>query len=615
MQLNIRYAKEESNGKPSLISGYEYDINTDISDKNQLVEIVGSIMASYGNYALDHYIERDADFFTCYIDNEIEPVYVSDKAFKMDPISIVDGMIRRSNVSSIVLKYDKLIYILEEPEPDATNINNVIISQYKIVIPDEDGKKNTVSAENITIFFPYRDGKHSTIPNKKCADNTIPFFYLINGIVHDELINPEYYGYDEFTQEYVNEPEYTVVTDTEIRNLKIRVIPYDDSIIYVTSGEYEENSKNDLYPDGEIQNIFEGLFFSMNESCAVKDRNLLNIYSWMSANKQSTFVDTMGGNIRINTASIEETIISGEYQSLFSSKTMDQDLKNCMNEALSESGFALSAEFISEPEINTSETIHHLSMEQSQTMFDIFSYTDDGSRKYKCSLKNVFKIIKNTLENFPKITLDKNSIMEDDFKTIINEIISSVRSCEHSQSFRENEFETAIHETGHAVVGNMLAPEHQGLWEKITIIPDTVANAGGYCAYNDDNYKKLIDSVEKKIMINLGGMLAEELCLGDNSSGWSQDYRDCKGAINELLISDETEFAFDKNEKKIRFIIDGSTYPTNDIHDLILSKIIKQTRELLKDKKEQINELAGRLVKEKEIDGNTFDMWFKEVCG
>ncbi len=616
MKLTITYAKCPSEGTVETFGSYRYEVNTDIADKDTFEKTITSIMDSYGDYALDHYMEKDADVFACYMDDEKEPVYVSDKNSKKDPLAIVDGIIRRSKVSSVVLAYDGLVYVLEEPKADTEDKNNIILSSYNVTLSKENKDTYTLSGSNITVFFPYRDGEYSTIPNKKCADNVTPFFYVLKGNLHEEANYPELSYYDESTDETIDEPAFTIKTDTAIKELKIRIVPYYDSVVYVVSGVYSQDCNNDAYPDGESNSKFEGLFFSMNESYIFKTGDLTNVYAWLSAYVNNTYVGRPDDNrMRVHDTQLEEIIKTGEFSDTEVLNTMSFDLYNCINDALHQRGISISDEFITETKTRASENLQFLSKKQSETLFNIFSYNDNETTKYHCPLKKVYDITQNALDKFPNITFDENGMAENEFDNLNEEISLSVSIHENS-NVPEDRFPTAIHEMGHAVAGNMLAPEHKGVWEMITIVPSDTKGYDG-CCYLSNEYYALLDTTEKRIMKSLGGLTAEELCLEDNGGGWSQDYLNCKGMLTEILLSDKIEFLFDEKEEKIKIKYEGSAYLTTNIRDQLLSKLRQQTRELLKDEKEHIETLARRIMEteEKEIDGETFDAWFKEVCG
>ena len=612
MKLAISYAKKELNGALKPIGNYKYEIYLDTFDRGNATEIIKSIMDLYGDDTLDYYIEKDADVFACYLNDETEPTYVSEKELKKDPISIVDGFIRRYEVSSVVLTYDKLVYMLETPKMDSVNKNNIIVSNYNVNLLKDNGEKHALKGDKITIFFPYRDGKYSDIPNKKCADNTIPFFYVLNGKLHEERFYPSYFEIDEITGEDYGYYEYTDITDTEIKDMRIKVVPYYDSVIYVMAGKFKEKDGSG-FNNEECNGEYEGFYFSMNEEYVINGKKRLNYYAWLSAYKEICGCP-QDECMRIKDSRLEEIIKCGKYEIINSAKTMELDLAKCLNAAMCKSGIAMARGFILDSEMVTSNNLQCLSYEQSRILFDIFSYEEEGTRNYRCSLKDIYNLTEKILGESTNYDFDEHGMSEDAFNLIIDKLSSAV-SC--SMKNKEDKQKTAIHEMGHAVVGNLLAPEHKDLWEKVTVVSNSGEGYAGCCFYYDDKYNLLLDTVDKKVMVSLGGMIAEELCLKDNSSGWSQDYLECKGQINEKLLSDNIEFVFDEINGKIKCKMGNVTYFANDIRDQILAKIIEQTRELLSNEKSHIEELAKRILQtnEKEIDGKTFDNWYKEICG
>ena len=93
---------------------------------------------------------------------------------------------------------------------------------------------------------------------------------------------------------------------------------------------------------------------------------------------------------------------------------------------------------------------------------------------------------------------------------------------------------TAYHEAGHAIV--LRATSETDRVERVSIIP--AGTAGGYTAHkaDEDIYyttrKQLID----KIMISLGGRAAEEIVLGEISTGASSDLQNCNTIARNMII-------------------------------------------------------------------------------
>jgi cell division protease FtsH len=80
---------------------------------------------------------------------------------------------------------------------------------------------------------------------------------------------------------------------------------------------------------------------------------------------------------------------------------------------------------------------------------------------------------------------------------------------------------TAYHEAGHAVAAKVLEPENPV--QKVTIIPR--GQAGGYSWQVPEEEKTLlsVEDLKARIAVALGGRIAEEIILGDISSGAASD--------------------------------------------------------------------------------------------
>jgi cell division protease FtsH len=80
---------------------------------------------------------------------------------------------------------------------------------------------------------------------------------------------------------------------------------------------------------------------------------------------------------------------------------------------------------------------------------------------------------------------------------------------------------SAYHEAGHAVAAKVLEPENPV--QKVTIIPR--GQAGGYSWQVPEEEKTLlsVEDLKARIAVALGGRIAEEIILGDISSGAASD--------------------------------------------------------------------------------------------
>lgn len=92
---------------------------------------------------------------------------------------------------------------------------------------------------------------------------------------------------------------------------------------------------------------------------------------------------------------------------------------------------------------------------------------------------------------------------------------------------------TAFHESGHAILTREVSDDQRV--ERVSTIP--AGGAGGYTAYkpNEDLYYETKNGLYHRIMSALGGRCAEELMLGDVSTGASNDLQVANRMAREMV--------------------------------------------------------------------------------
>ena len=122
----------------------------------------------------------------------------------------------------------------------------------------------------------------------------------------------------------------------------------------------------------------------------------------------------------------------------------------------------------------------------------------------------------------------------DDF----NEAIDKVSIGLKKKTRKENEKEmrlVSVHETGHALVG-AFTPDYPPV-NKITVVPRS-HGVGGFTQYREEEEKNF---QTKKDMLNevdalLGGRAAEQIVLGDISTGASNDIAQATNILKRMII-------------------------------------------------------------------------------
>ncbi len=183
---------------------------------------------------------------------------------------------------------------------------------------------------------------------------------------------------------------------------------------------------------------------------------------------------------------------------------------------------------------------------------------------------------------------------------------------------------TAYHEGGHAVVSKFL-PTQDPVHE-ISIIPRGMA--GGYTMYRPTEDKSFVlkEEMLENIVSLLGGRAAEELVLGDISTGASNDIERAtqiakamctKYGMSEKIgtimlgsSQDEVFLGRDFTQEK------SYSEETAGIIDEEIKKIIdnayEQAKRILRENRDKLDQVAAVLIEREKITGEEFDGIFEQ---
>ncbi len=177
---------------------------------------------------------------------------------------------------------------------------------------------------------------------------------------------------------------------------------------------------------------------------------------------------------------------------------------------------------------------------------------------------------------------------------------------------------TAFHEAGHAIVLRTVSEtEHV---ERVSIIP--AGGAGGYTAHKPDEdiyyttKKQLVDS----IMISLGGRAAEQIILGEISTGASSDLQHCNSVAREMItrygmseqfpnviFDDDDEVFIGKSYGHTRTYSEQSAAMIDEEITRIIAKAYDDVLEILNTRMDILNGVAHRLLEKEKIEGPEFE--------
>ncbi len=130
---------------------------------------------------------------------------------------------------------------------------------------------------------------------------------------------------------------------------------------------------------------------------------------------------------------------------------------------------------------------------------------------------------------------DHTAVLRTDFEEAIERVVAGLEKKNRRISEREKEI-VAHHEAGHAVVGWLLP--HTEPVHKISIIPRGLSALGYTMSLPlEDRYLMSLDELRDKMAAMMGGRAAEELFIGEISTGASNDLKQATD-IARLMVRD-----------------------------------------------------------------------------
>ena len=178
---------------------------------------------------------------------------------------------------------------------------------------------------------------------------------------------------------------------------------------------------------------------------------------------------------------------------------------------------------------------------------------------------------------------------------------------------------TAYHEAGHAVV--LRATSEFEKVDRVTIVP--VGRAGGFTAYkpieDTDFYteKMLLDTIK----MTLGGRAAEEVFLGEVSTGAASDLQQCNNIAKNMIkryglsrkfrnmvFGDENEEVFlGYSMGQVQSYSDQTAAEIDEEIKYIIDTCYEDTKRILIEKSSTVQGLATRLIDKLTVDGPDFE--------
>ncbi len=216
----------------------------------------------------------------------------------------------------------------------------------------------------------------------------------------------------------------------------------------------------------------------------------------------------------------------------------------------------------------------------------------------------------------------KKAITMQEISEATVKVVVGTEKKSHKMTDKEKKM-TAYHEAGHAVSSYYL--DTQDPVHEISIIPRGMA--GGYTMYvpkEDKTYKYKNEMLDELVSL-LGGRVAEKLICGDISTGASNDIErateiarkmitkygmsDNLGPVCYAESNDEVFLGRDYGHAK-NLSEATATAIDKEIKD-ILNNAYNRTETILTEHIDKLHEVAGYLVKNEKINGETFDKIMK----
>jgi len=183
---------------------------------------------------------------------------------------------------------------------------------------------------------------------------------------------------------------------------------------------------------------------------------------------------------------------------------------------------------------------------------------------------------------------------------------------------------TAYHEAGHAIGVKVASTTNKV--DRVSIIPS--GRAGGYTAHKPDediSYQTKAQLIED-IVISLGGRAAEELVLGEVSTGAYSDLKHANGIARDMItkygMSEQLENLFFGDDNDEIFL--GKSYghaknfseEMSSKIDVEVKKIIDEAynriKSILNDNMQRLHDVAQALLEKERLEGFEFEKIFNE---
>jgi cell division protease FtsH len=190
----------------------------------------------------------------------------------------------------------------------------------------------------------------------------------------------------------------------------------------------------------------------------------------------------------------------------------------------------------------------------------------------------------------------RNIIQMEDIREAIDKVIMGEK-LEHRPGPDELK-RVAIHETGHALVSELLKPESVAT---LTVIPRGKALGFMRQVQAQEQYLYTGEFLKNQVAICLGGAMAEELIYGDWSTGAANDFEQATSIAKQLIVNGLSRLGI------IREDLAGKAR-LHEVMTEILDEQKERVRGMLKERAGILQSVTEVLLKQEKISG----AWFRE---
>jgi cell division protease FtsH len=209
---------------------------------------------------------------------------------------------------------------------------------------------------------------------------------------------------------------------------------------------------------------------------------------------------------------------------------------------------------------------------------------------------------------------NREAVFRADFEEAIERVVAGLEKKNRRMNEREKEI-VAHHEAGHAVVGWMLP--HTERVTKVSIIPRGIAALGYTMSLPlEDRYLMSTDELRDKMAAMMGGRAAEELFIGEISTGASNDIQQAT-EIAKAMVRDYgmsrlgpvalgekggNTFLRSAGAPEARNYSERTAQMIDDEIRTMTTEALDRARSVLNEHRDKVQALAARLLSQEVLD-------------